>query len=125
MGKRCTSRLAFKVTGKLKESRRVPGVALIVAQLLRQLLRRGELAGLAKPHDEVDPHLHPVEISARVEQMRFERSRRVAEGRTRPKVHHSSDRPTRRLNANHIYTFRRQKLPRRRRPEIHGGKSDR
>src|ERR1700682_2247298 len=107
MGKRCTSRLAFKVTGKLKESQRVPGVALIVSQLLRQLPSRGEFAGLAKPHDEIDPDVRAVNVFTAVEQMRFERSRRVAEGRTRSEVHHSSDRPARRLNTNGIYTFRR------------------
>src|SRR5687767_13772466 len=107
MEKGCTSRLAFKVTGKLKESQRVSGFALVVAQLFRQLLRRGELPGLAEPQHEIDPHVSAIEISIGVEQMRLERGRGISESRTRSEIHHTADRPSGRLNPNRIYTFRR------------------
>src|SRR2546423_9136759 len=57
--------------------------------------------------------------------MRFKRRRGIAERWTRSEIHHSSDRSARRLHTYGVYTFRRQKLPRRRSAEVQGRESDR
>jgi len=68
-GKECASRLAFKVTGSIKESQRVSGCALVMRELLRQQLRRRKLSGLPKPGHKIDSHVSTVKIRVRVEQM--------------------------------------------------------
>ena len=123
MGKGCTSRLAFKVTGKLKESQRAPRLALVMAQLLRQLFRRGKLAGFAEPGDEIDADVRAIKIAGGVEQVRFKRCRRVPECGTRTKVHHPAKRTGGGLSPDSVYTFGRKKLPVRWGAEVYGRES--
>jgi len=68
-GKEYASGLAFKVTGKIKESQRVSGCALVVRELFRQQLRRRKLSRLTKPGHKIDSNVGAIEIPARVEQM--------------------------------------------------------
>ena len=71
-GKECASGLAFKVTGKIRESQRGSGSALVVRELPGQQLRRRKLSRLAKPGHEIDPDVGTVEIAGGVEQMSLE-----------------------------------------------------
>jgi hypothetical protein len=97
------------------------GVAFVVAQLRRELFRRGKLAGFAKPGDEIDTDVRAIKIAAGVEQVRFERCRRVPERWARTEVHHPAYRTGGRLNPHSVYTFGRKKLPMGRSAEVYRG----
>jgi hypothetical protein len=108
----------------LKESQRTSGVAFIVAQLGRELFGSGEFAGFAKSGDEIDANVRAIKIAFGVEQVRFERRRRVPERGTRTKVHHPAKRTGGCLGPHSVYTFGRKKLPVGGRAEVQGWEPD-
>src|SRR5919109_4417526 len=87
-------------------------MGFVGSELRDKSVRARKAPHVTQPLDEFHLDRRPVQLRVRVEQMRFERQRGVAEGWARAEVHHAAIRAAGGLHHDSVYPLRGQKLPR-------------
>src|SRR5262245_965717 len=96
---------AYKVNWLLGLGQRKLGVRRVASELRNKRVDALETNDVAQPTNERDRYGFTIPVAVHIEQMHLDRAPRIAEGWSRPEVHHPGEHAACRLCAYGVYPF--------------------